>query len=317
MWWRYILFRPPFALLGKTKKYGLRVTGTENVPRYGPFIVVANHQSSADIVAIALALRPALVHDQMWPWAKIEIESGKEGPLGKYLWKIFGVIPIDREAGKADEAIRQSLEYLRRGDIVCIFPEGTRHKTKELGSFKFGVANLARATPAPILPVGVWRRDEDGGVSVRVGQLFFMPPKKRRYEALEAIEERLEERITPQIDGLRQWGSELPRDKRGMKMVANMINVVTDFISQQGEGLERLYRMAEAGDNDFIRNKVYELLPPDWVKAGTPPESRTRQLLDSVKDTVDTMRDSVKDRLTSSGNLEGGTDETGSPDGES
>jgi len=306
MWWRYLLFRPPFALLGKTKKYSLQMTGTENVPRYGPFIVVANHQSSADIVAIALALRPALIHNQMWPWAKIEIEGGGEGPLGTFLWKVFGVIPIDREAGKADEAIRQSLEYLRRGDIVCIFPEGTRHKTKELGSFKFGVANLARATPAPILPVGVWRRDEDGGVQVKIGQLFFMPPKKRRYEALEAIEEQVEERITPQIDGLRQWGSELPRDKRGMKMLTNMINVVTDFIAQQGEGLERLYRMAETGDNEFIRNQVFELLPSDWVKAGSAPESRTRHLLDSVRE-----------KLTSTGNLEGGTDEAGSDIGES
>ncbi len=276
--------------MGKTKKYSLRATGTENVPRYGPFIVVANHQSSADIVAIALALRPALVHNQMWPWAKIEIQAGQEGSLGLFLWKVFGVIPINREAGKADEAIRQSLECLRRGDIVCIFPEGTRHQTKELGNFKFGVANLARATPAPILPVGVWRRDEDGGVQVRVGQLFFMPPKKRRLEALEAIEERLEERIGPQIDGLRQWSSQLPRDKRGMKTVANMINVVTDFIAQQGEGLERLYRMAEADDSEFIRNKIFELLPSDWTKAG--PDSRARQLLDSVKDT---MRDTVRD----------------------
>ncbi len=283
MWWRYLLFRPPFALLGKTKKYSLQMTGAENVPRYGPFIVVANHQSSADIVAIALALRPALIHSQMWPWAKIEIRGGQEGPLGSFLWKVFGAIPIDRETGKADEAIRQSLEYLRRGEIVCIFPEGTRCKTKELGSFKFGVANLARATPAPILPVSVWRRDEDGGVQVRIGQLFFMPPKKRRYEALEAIEGQVEERITPQIDGLRQWGSELRRDKRGMKTLANMINVVTDFIAQQGEGLEHLYRMAETGDNEFIRNKVFELLPSDWVKAGPASESRARHLLNSVK----------------------------------
>ena len=88
MWWRYLLFRPPFALLGKTKKYSLQMTGAENVPRYGPFIVVANHQSSADIVAIALALRPALIHSQMWPWAKIEIRGGQEGPLGSFLWKV-------------------------------------------------------------------------------------------------------------------------------------------------------------------------------------------------------------------------------------
>ena len=104
MWLKYILVRPLFNLLGRTKKYRLRISGTENVPRYGPLIVAANHQSSADVVAIGLALKPVLVRAHMWPWAKVEIGEGREGALGQILYKGFGVIPIDREARETPKA---------------------------------------------------------------------------------------------------------------------------------------------------------------------------------------------------------------------
>lgn len=266
MWWRYVFLRPPFALLARTKKYRLKVQGTENVPQYGPFIVVANHQSSIDVVAIALALKPALVRTHLWPWAKAEIAEGKEGLIGRLLWKVFGVIPIDREEGSCEEAIRPSLDRLRRGEAILIYPEGTRHRNKELGWFKYGVANLARAAPAPILPVSFYRRDEDGGFQVNIGRLFMMPEKKKRYEALEAFEDRVEERFSAQVDSLRQWSGEVPRDKKGMGMIANMIGMVVERLSRQEINFDRFCRMAEAEDNEFIRDKVFELLPEGWVR---------------------------------------------------
>ncbi len=280
MWWRYVIFRPFFALISKTGKYKLRVSGSENVPKYGPFIVVSNHQSSADVVAIALALKPALVRSHMWPWAKVEIEKGREGLLGVLLWKIFGVIPIDREKGDVQEPIRLSMKYLRKGEIICVFPEGTRHRNKELGWFEYGVANLARATTAPILPLAVYRREEDGGIQVNIGELFFMPPKKKRYETLEALEERVEEKVIQQIDALRQWGSDVAKDKRGMKMISNMIKIITDFVSRQEIRFDLFCRMAESEDNEFIRDKVFALLPEGWSKLPYPrtPATHIRSL---------------------------------------
>jgi 1-acyl-sn-glycerol-3-phosphate acyltransferase len=273
MWWRYVLFRPPFALLARTRKYHLKVEGAENVPHYGPFMVVANHQSSIDVVAIALALKPALVRTRLWPWAKTEIAEGKEGLMGRFLWKVFGVIPIDREEGSCEEAIMPSLDRLRRGEAVLIYPEGTRHRNRELGWFRYGVANLARAAPAPILPVSFFRRDEDGGITVRIGKLFLMPEKKMRYEALEALEDRVEERVSTQIDSLRQWSGEVPRDKKGMGMIANMINMIVERLSRQEMSFDRFCRMAEAEDNEFIRDRVFELLPENWSKV-EPPDFR-------------------------------------------
>lgn len=266
MWWRYIILRVPFALASKLPKYDLKVSGVENVPRYGPFIVVSNHQSSVDIIAIALALKPALVHRHVWPWAKKEIEAGAEGLLGKLLWKVFGVIPIDRTGGDNSEAIRLSLKYLRRGELVLVFPEGTRSKPGEVKPFQFGVANLARAAPAPILPVAVFRRENDGGLQVNIGKLFTLPPKRRMYEVLEELGGKAEGRFIQQVETLRQWADAVPRDRKGMKLIARMIRVVTDFVSRQDIPFDVFFRLAEEEDNEFIRDRVMELLPPGWRK---------------------------------------------------
>ncbi len=265
MWLRYVIIRIPFALVARSKKYRLGVAGRENVPRYGPFIVVSNHQGSTDIVAIALALKPALLHYQMWPWAKKEIETGAEGFLGKMLWKVFGVIPIDRSGGDNSDAIRLSLKYLRRGELVFVFPEGTRSKPGEVKPFHFGVANLARAAPAPILPVAVYKR-EDGGIQVNIGKLFTLPPKRRMYEVLEELGEKAEGRFIQQVETLRQWVDTVPMDKKGMKLIARMIRIVTDFVSRQDIPFDVFFRLAEEEDNEFIRDRVMELLPAGWKK---------------------------------------------------
>lgn len=270
MWWRYVLFRPFFALAARSSKYRLSVQGAENVPRYGPLIVVANHQSSIDVVAIALALKPALTRTHLWPWAKKGIEKGQEGLLGVLLWKVFGVIPVDREEGNAEEVIRLSLDRLRRGEAVLVFPEGTRSRRRELGWFQYGVANLARAAPAPILPVAVYRREEDGGVQVNIGKPFFMPPRRALLETLETAESRAEEMVSQQVEALRQWSEHVDRDRRGMRMIARIIDLIVDYVDRQGVSFDRFCRMAESEDNEFIRDRVFELLPHGWVKVEAP-----------------------------------------------
>jgi 1-acyl-sn-glycerol-3-phosphate acyltransferase len=264
------LLRPAFAVMGRSGKYRLGVDGTENVPRSGPLIVVSNHQFSTDVIIIALALKPALTHSHMRPWAKRAIGEGKEGFLGKLMWNLFGVIPVDREEGNAEEVIRTSLECLKRREIVHVFPEGTRCGRKELGWLRYGVANLARAAPAPILPVGLYHRDSDGGVQVNIGKPFFMPPRKTVLERLEELESRAEEKVSHQIEALRQWSASIDRDRKGMRMIARIIRIIADFVDRQDIDFNRFCRMAEEEDNEFIRDRVYELLPPDWARLEAP-----------------------------------------------
>lgn len=262
--------RPFIAALARGKKYRLGYTGVENVPRSGPLIVVSNHQFSTDVLAVGLALKPALTHSHMRPWAKRAIGEGKEGLLGKVFWNFFGVIPVDREEGNAEEVIRMSLDCLKKREIVHVFPEGTRSGEKELGWFRYGVANLARAAPAPILPVGVFFRDTDHGVQINVGKPFFMPPRKAVLEKLDKLESRAEETMVTQIDAMRQWIEETSRDRKGMRMIGRIIKVIIDFADRQDINFDHFCRMADVEDNEFIRDRVYELLPSDWVKLEAP-----------------------------------------------
>lgn len=266
MWLRYRILRPPAVALSKMKIYRLRWSGSEKAPVSGPFIIVANHQTSVDGLAIAIALKKVARRCPILPWAKTEIKKGRDGIIGAILWRIFSKIPIDRGAeDEAPKAIKRSLNLLRKRKIIMVFPEGTRYPRGEVGPFRYGVANLARSTPCPILPVAVFRRQEDNGVQVNIGRPFFMPmiPPGEEAEA-EEPEGKLEALIIRQLEIAREWGESVGHDMKSMKMLAKMIDLIISTISKQQEEMQRLFRMARPEDNEFLRKKILELLPEDW-----------------------------------------------------
>lgn len=266
MWLRFRVIRPIGDMIAGMKKYDLKHTGSENAPVRGPFILVANHQTRVDAFAIGLAIGDTLARSRLVPWAKVEIGRGMEGILGWILWRFLGAIPIDREESETKGAIAKSLNLLRRGKIVCVFPEGTRYPNGELGPFRHGAANLARATPVPILPAVVYNREEDGGVQVRIGKPFFMPDRKLRLKFLRKAERKAQDQVSQQIDTLKKWSVTVPKDSKGMKMIAGMVKIVTDAISRKDISFDVISRLAEVKDNRFLREKVFELLPNHWKK---------------------------------------------------
>jgi len=270
MWWRFVLIKPIGLWMARKEKYNLKYEGAENAPGYGPCIVVANHQTKVDVFATGLAIRKTISRCRLVPWGKVEIGQRKEGFLGWLLWHWLGTIPINRETpGEMEEAIRKSLEHLRRGHLVFIHPEGTRFPYGELGPFKYGVANLARAAPAPILPVGVWRRRSDNGIQVRIGKPFFMPPRNSGLERLSEAEAAAEERLAHQVELLKRWGDRIPRDRKGMRMFASMVDSVVKRVSTQQVRFDHFCRLAEKEDNEFLRDRILELLPSDFRKVDT------------------------------------------------
>lgn len=161
----------------------LYVEGREHIPA-GPFIIVSNHVSNWDPVALGVAFADR----QVRALGKQELF---ELPILGRIAHWTGGIPIRR--GEADrEAIAQCKAALQAGEPLIILPEGTRSRTGALNEGKMGIVFIAQITNVPVLPVAVtgtramgwpWRR---GTVLVRFGPPFSIPRNERRPEQRQA-----------------------------------------------------------------------------------------------------------------------------------
>jgi 1-acyl-sn-glycerol-3-phosphate acyltransferase len=149
------------ARFGLSSLARVRVEVDGELPREGPLIVVANHMSNADPPLVAGWLTPKLGR-QMHILAK---ESLFVGPIGAILRRL-GATPV-RSGGSDIEAYRVARGVLDRGEVLTIFPEGTRSRDGKIAAAKPGVAMLATRSGVPILPVGVSGTDRFLGRSVR------------------------------------------------------------------------------------------------------------------------------------------------------
>ncbi len=131
-----------------SKLMGVKITGRENVPQEGALVVIGNHRYWSDIVLMALAVYPRQVHFMA------KSEYGKNRLLDR-LMKHLGSFTVER--GEADiRSIKTALGYLKKGEVVGIFPEGTRNKTEEeMLPFKEGAFVLAFRGKARILPLAI------------------------------------------------------------------------------------------------------------------------------------------------------------------
>lgn len=111
----------------------------------GPYIIVGNHLSVLDVLLAAVATDKPIHY-----MAKKELcVKG----ISKWFTTKCEAIPVNRD-GNDVRAIMQSMKYLKEGGIVCIFPEGTRNKTKELFlPFRSGATALSIKTHTPIIPM--------------------------------------------------------------------------------------------------------------------------------------------------------------------
>ncbi len=119
--------------------------GTESVPRTGPLIIACNHISLLDPPVMG-----SFVPRPVWYMAKKELF---EIPGLGQLIRAVGAYPIDRE-GSAASAIKRSVEMLRDGKCIGIFPEGGRNAEGDKAA-RAGVALLASLGKAPVVPAAV------------------------------------------------------------------------------------------------------------------------------------------------------------------
>ncbi|MCR4399974.1 MAG: lysophospholipid acyltransferase family protein [Syntrophomonadaceae bacterium] len=121
-----------------------RVEGEEHIPRTGPVILAANHLSNWDPILVGAACsRP------------VHFMAKEEMFRSRWLaWLLTRIHAFPVRRGSADRrALRTALDRLAQGEVLGIFPEGTRSKTGELARPQPGIAMLALRSGAPVVPV--------------------------------------------------------------------------------------------------------------------------------------------------------------------
>lgn len=135
-----------FLLILMRITYRIKIIGKENIPATGKYILCGNHIHALDSVAIVLTNKR-----QIRFVAKEELYKSA---ILRFLAKTFDIIKIKRDSADT-EAIKEILKGLKKGDIIALFPEGTRNGMKKHKEFKTGAAYIALKTDTEVIPVGV------------------------------------------------------------------------------------------------------------------------------------------------------------------
>ncbi len=129
--------------------YGIKVEGLQNVPKKGPAIIAANHLSFLDSFFIPLVVN----RRKVTYLAKADyFKSWKTA----WFFKTAGQISCERAGGKkSEQSLDIALDVLRSGNLLGIYPEGTRSPDGRLYRGRTGVARLALAAKVPVIPCGL------------------------------------------------------------------------------------------------------------------------------------------------------------------
>lgn len=132
---------------------GINARDRERLGAHQPAVIVANHNSHLDTMVL-MTLLPLRLLKKTRPVAAMDYFL-KNRLLAWFARKIIGIIPLSRDIGKTrGDPLAECSEALKRGEILILFPEGTRGEPERLVSFKTGVAHLAKRHPdVPVIPV--------------------------------------------------------------------------------------------------------------------------------------------------------------------
>lgn len=145
---KFVVMGPVLRFFGRPK-----VFGAEHIPRKGGAIIASNHLAVADSFYMPLMIRRRVTFP-----AKQEYFTtpGVKGKAMKFFFSAAGQVPIDRSSGTAAQAALATCKrLLAEGDLVGIYPEGTRSPDGRLYRGKTGVARMALEAGVPVIPVAM------------------------------------------------------------------------------------------------------------------------------------------------------------------
>jgi 1-acyl-sn-glycerol-3-phosphate acyltransferase len=180
-----------YVVIGPIVKAVFRpwIVGRRNVPSEGAAILASNHLSFADSIFL-----PLLIDRPMAFLAKSDYFTGRglKGWATRMFFKATGQIPIDRSGGKASEAsLNTGLQVLGRGELLGIYPEGTRSPDGKLYRGRTGIARMALEAHVPVVPVVMVDTDTMMPIGrklpriVRVGVVIGEPLDFSRFTGME------------------------------------------------------------------------------------------------------------------------------------
>ena len=137
----------------RLKRWDVRVSGLEHVPEDGGAIIATNHISYVDFVFVGAAVRQATSEKRLVRFAaKKEVF---DHPVSGPLMRAMRHVPVERGGG-GTKAVDHSIDLLRRGELVGMFPESTISRSFVPLPGKTGTARMALGAGVPIVPGAVW-----------------------------------------------------------------------------------------------------------------------------------------------------------------
>ena len=189
--------------------------GRQHIPTEGPLLLASNHRSFLDPFVLGTMLRRPVYYV-----AKKELFANR---IQAWYLNALGAFPVDRGASD-QEMLETARRILDRGDVVLMFPEGTRIRPGGLGSPKRGIGRLALESGAPVVPLAVigteavrkgWRI-RPHKVSIRAGRAMRFP---RGYRPSKHLAQAVTDRIWPCIQLQWEWlgGDPAPNERATTK----------------------------------------------------------------------------------------------------
>jgi 1-acyl-sn-glycerol-3-phosphate acyltransferase len=129
----------------------VRVVGLEHIPTSGGYILAPSHRSMMDIPFAAIVTNRRI---------RFMGKSSLFGmPVLGTLFRRLGGIPVERD-GTDRKAVRESVAMLAAGEVLCVYPEGTRQHGPKIQPLQPGAAYFALRSGAPIIPIGIAGAEE-------------------------------------------------------------------------------------------------------------------------------------------------------------